>query len=184
MECRIVMLGPGGCGKSAITIRYVAGNFVGKYDPTIEDSYRKQVEVDQEPVMLDILDTAGQDEYSALRDQYTKTGHGFMLVFCVDRPETLRLMNMFYTKITRVTQMSRPPVLLIGNKCDLVKERLVERAEATQFARDILRTNYIETSAKTNTNIRNAFHSMVRLVKKHRQTLPAQKNKKSKCTII
>jgi hypothetical protein len=73
-EYRIVVVGAGGVGKSALTVRFIQGNFVEKYDPTIEDSYRKQVAVDGVACLLDIMDTAGQEEYSALRDQYMKTG--------------------------------------------------------------------------------------------------------------
>lgn len=58
-EYKIVVLGSGGVGKSALTVQFVQGVFVEKYDPTIEDSYRKQVEVDGQQCMLEILDTAG-----------------------------------------------------------------------------------------------------------------------------
>lgn len=58
-EYKIVVLGSGGVGKSALTVQFVQGIFVEKYDPTIEDSYRKQVEVDAQQCMLEILDTAG-----------------------------------------------------------------------------------------------------------------------------
>ena len=54
-----MVLGSGGVGKSALTVQFVQGIFVEKYDPTIEDSYRKQVEVDGQQCMLEILDTAG-----------------------------------------------------------------------------------------------------------------------------
>lgn len=75
MEYRVVVVGAGGVGKSALTVRFIQGTFVVKYDPTIEgiffvvlaysepgttDSYRKQVEVDKKACMLDIMDTAGQ----------------------------------------------------------------------------------------------------------------------------
>lgn len=55
----ILVLGSGGVGKSALTVQFVQGIFVEKYDPTIEDSYRKQVEVEGQQCMLEILDTAG-----------------------------------------------------------------------------------------------------------------------------
>ena len=69
-EYKIVVLGSGGVGKSALTVQFVQGIFVEKYDPTIEDSYRKQVVIDGETYFLDIIETAGQDEYSTLKDQY------------------------------------------------------------------------------------------------------------------
>ncbi|KAM3178701.1 Ras-related protein Rap-1b [Hymenolepis weldensis] len=58
-EYKLVVLGSGGVGKSALTVQFVQSIFVEKYDPTIEDSYRKQIEVDGQQCMLEILDTAG-----------------------------------------------------------------------------------------------------------------------------
>ena len=75
-EYKIVVLGSGGVGKSALTVQFVQGIFVEKYDPTIEDSYRKQVEVDGQQCMLEILDTAGTEQFTAMRDLYMKNGQG------------------------------------------------------------------------------------------------------------
>lgn len=58
-EYKLVVLGSGGVGKSTLTVRFVQGVFIEKYDPTIEDSYRKKVEIDNEQCILEILDTAG-----------------------------------------------------------------------------------------------------------------------------
>lgn len=66
-EYKIVVLGSGGVGKSALTVQFVQEIFVEKYDPTIEDSYRKQVEVDGQQCMLEILDTAGTVSTASLR---------------------------------------------------------------------------------------------------------------------
>ena len=83
---KLVVLGDGGVGKTAFTIQVGYGrilgpsacrrghsfvcknHFVETYDPTIEDSYRKQVQIDGQSCMLEVLDTAGQEEYNALRD--------------------------------------------------------------------------------------------------------------------
>ena len=61
-----------------------------EYDPTIEGSYRKQVVIDGETCLLDILDTAGQEEYSAMRDQYMRTGEGFLLVFAINNAKSFQ----------------------------------------------------------------------------------------------
>ena len=58
-------------------------SFVETYDPTIEDSYRKQVVLDDAPALLEVLDTAGQEEYTALRDQWIREGEGFLLVYSI-----------------------------------------------------------------------------------------------------
>ncbi|KAJ2412090.1 RAS1 protein, partial [Coemansia sp. RSA 2531] len=62
-EYKLVVVGGGGVGKSALTIQFIQSHFVDEYDPTIEDSYRKQCTIDNETAMLDVLDTAGQEEY-------------------------------------------------------------------------------------------------------------------------
>jgi GTPase KRas protein len=84
-EYKLVIVGGGGVGKSALTIQLIQNHFIDEYDPTIEDSYStfyqkfslltsvgKQVTIDDETCLLDILDTAGQEEYSAMRDQYMR----------------------------------------------------------------------------------------------------------------
>ena len=78
----------GGVGKSALTIQLIQNHFVEEYDPTIEDSYRKQVVIDGETCLLNILDTAGQEEFSAMRDQYMRTGEGFLIVFAVNNAKS------------------------------------------------------------------------------------------------
>ncbi|XP_071396824.1 ras-related protein Rap-2a-like isoform X3 [Centroberyx affinis] len=62
-EYKVVVLGSGGVGKSALTVQFVTGTFIEKYDPTIEDFYRKEIEVDSSPSVLEILDTAGTEQY-------------------------------------------------------------------------------------------------------------------------
>ncbi len=76
----IAVMGGGGCGKSALVIRFVSNHFVQEFDPTIEDSYRKQTTVDGRKVLLDILDTAGCEEFSAMRTQYMVCCHCAPLV--------------------------------------------------------------------------------------------------------
>ena len=89
-------------GKSALTIQLIQNHFVDEYDPTIEDSYRKQVVIDGETCLLDILDTAGQEEYSAMRDQYMRTGEGFLLVFAVNNAKSFEDISTYREQIKRV----------------------------------------------------------------------------------
>ncbi|XP_059239071.1 ras-related protein R-Ras isoform X1 [Mustela nigripes] len=81
---KLVVVGGGGVGKSALTIQFIQSYFVSDYDPTIEDSYTKICAVDGVPARLDILDTAGQEEFGAMREQYMRAGHGFLLVFAIN----------------------------------------------------------------------------------------------------
>lgn len=70
-----------------------------EYDPTIEDSYRKNCIIDGEPALLDVLDTAGQEEYSAMREQYMRTGEGFLLVYSVTSRSSFEELTTFYQQI-------------------------------------------------------------------------------------
>ncbi|MEM9692720.1 MAG: GTP-binding protein [Myxococcota bacterium] len=76
--------------------------FVEKYDPTIEDSYRKQVEVDGQQCMLEILDTAGTEQFTAMRDLYMKNGQGFVLVYAITSIATFNDLTDLREQILRV----------------------------------------------------------------------------------
>ena len=122
-EYKIVVLGGGGVGKSALTIRLVTDNFLDEYDPTIEDSYRKQVDIDGEAALLDILDTAGQEEFSSMQDQWMREGKGFLLVYTITSSQTLDECIILRQKILRAKDSENVPMVLAGNKCDLKDDR-------------------------------------------------------------
>jgi len=75
---KLVVVGDGGVGKSALTIQFFQKLFVTDYDPTIEDSYIQHTDVDGKWCIMDVLDTAGQEEFSAMREQYMRKGFTFL----------------------------------------------------------------------------------------------------------
>ncbi|CAJ0933434.1 unnamed protein product [Ranitomeya imitator] len=113
----------------------------------LQDSYRKQVVIDGETCLLDILDTAGQEEYSAMRDQYMRTGEGFLCVFAINNTKSFEDIHQYREQIKRVKDSDDVPMVLVGNKCDL-PARTVETRQAQDLARSY-GIPYIETSAKT-----------------------------------
>ncbi|CAO3670149.1 unnamed protein product [Umbelopsis ramanniana] len=137
-EYKIVAVGGGGVGKSALTIQFIQSHFVDEYDPTIEDSYRKQCVIDNETALLDVLDTAGQEEYSAMREQYMRNGEGFLLVYSITSRLSFDEINTFYQQIRRVKDRDFFPMVLVANKCDLEHDRQVSsqgklKSHATSF---------------------------------------------------
>uniref|UniRef100_A0A8B9WXS1 RAS related 2 n=1 Tax=Bos mutus grunniens TaxID=30521 RepID=A0A8B9WXS1_BOSMU len=120
---RLVVVGGGGVGKSALTIQFIQSYFVTDYDPTIEDSYTKQCVIDDRAARLDILDTAGQEEFGAMREQYMRTGEGFLLVFSVTDRGSFEEIYKFQRQILRVKDRDEFPMILIGNKADLDHQR-------------------------------------------------------------
>ncbi|RLN48101.1 hypothetical protein BBJ28_00014753, partial [Nothophytophthora sp. Chile5] len=109
-RCLQVVLGSGGVGKSALTIRLVTDNFLEDYDPTIEDSYRKQTTIDNSPALLDILDTAGQEEYTSMQDQWMREGKGFLLVYSVSSRSSFDDISAFKDKILRAKDVDSVPM--------------------------------------------------------------------------
>uniref|UniRef100_A0A8C6X4T9 Small monomeric GTPase n=1 Tax=Naja naja TaxID=35670 RepID=A0A8C6X4T9_NAJNA len=123
-EYKLVVVGAGGVGKSALTIQLIQNHFVDEYDPTIEDSYRKQVVIDGETCLLDILDTAGQEEYR---------------VFVYIHHYRVLLLPSFLSFFSLQEQIKRKgfedvPMVLVGNKCDL-PSRTVDTKQAQDLAR-------------------------------------------------
>jgi len=165
-EYKLIVVGGGGVGKSALTIQFIQSYFVDEYDPTIEDSYRKQCVIDEEVALLDILDTAGQDEYSAMRETYMLTGEGFLLVYSVTSRESFQELTDFHRQILRVKDSDWVPVIICGNKCDLEYERQVSMNEGRDLARR-LGCQFIETSAKERINVNDAYYNLVREIRRH-----------------
>ncbi|KAI5959666.1 ras1 [Candida margitis] len=163
-EYKLVVVGGGGVGKSALTIQLIQSHFVDEYDPTIEDSYRKQCTIDGEQVLLDILDTAGQEEYSAMREQYMRTGEGFLLVYSINSRNSLEELQTFYEQILRVKDSEQVPVLVVGNKCDLEMERQVSYEEGQALANSF-NCPFLETSAKLRINVEEAFFDLVKYIR-------------------
>lgn len=177
-EYKLVVVGAGGVGKSALTIQLIQNHFVDEYDPTIEDSYRKQVVIDGETCLLDILDTAGQEEYSAMRDQYMRTGEGFLCVFAINNTKSFEDIHHYREQIKRVKDSEDVPMVLVGNKCDL-PSRTVDTKQAQDLARSY-GIPFIETSAKTRQGVDDAFYTLVREIRKHKEKMSKDGKKKKK----
>ncbi|XP_057566893.1 ras-related protein Rap-2a-like [Hippopotamus amphibius kiboko] len=105
-EYKVVVLGSGGVGKSALTVQFVTGTFIQKYDPTIEDFYRKEIEVDSSPSVLEILDTAGTEQFASMRDLYIKNGQGFILVYSLVNQQSFQDIKPMRDQIIRVKSLS------------------------------------------------------------------------------
>ncbi|WRT64640.1 uncharacterized protein IL334_001574 [Kwoniella shivajii] len=106
MLFKITVLGDGGVGKTALTVQFTMSSFVETYDPTIEDCYRKQWVVDDQPCLLEVLDTAGQEEYTALRDQWIRDGEGFLIVYSITSRPTFERVERIVERVLRVKDES------------------------------------------------------------------------------
>eukprot|EP01127_Copromyxa_protea_P015827 TRINITY_DN4614_c0_g1_i1.p1 TRINITY_DN4614_c0_g1~~TRINITY_DN4614_c0_g1_i1.p1 ORF type:complete len:201 (-),score=21.77 TRINITY_DN4614_c0_g1_i1:60-662(-) len=161
---KIVILGGGGVGKSALTVQFIQGYFMDMYDPTIEDSYRKQVSVDDKVVLMDLLDTAGQEEYKTMRSIYMRAGEGFMIVYSCTSRQSYDEAKALYAEILRSRDADSVPAILIANKSDLIDQREVPDFEGLQFAQRH-GIAFIETSALARINVNESFYQIIREVR-------------------
>ncbi|KAG0170009.1 Ras- protein Rap-1b [Apophysomyces sp. BC1034] len=182
-EYKLVVLGSGGVGKSALTVQFVQSIFVEKYDPTIEDSYRKQVEVDGQQCMLEILDTAGTEQFTAMRDLYMKNGQGFILVFSITSMVTLTDLHELREQILRVKDADNVPMVIVGNKSDLDDERIVSKEQGMMLSQQWGDKPFYETSARYKLNVDEVFYDVVRQINKQAPSKDKHK-KKFKCLIL
>ena len=168
--------------------------FVEDYEPTKADSYRKKVVLDGEECQIDILDTAGQEDYAAIRDNYFRSGEGFLCVFSITERESFDATSEFREQILRVKGDSENiPFLLVGNKADLEDKRQVTADEALAKAKE-WNVACVETSAKTKANVDKVFFDLMREIKSRKEDglKPDKKHKKKqagegrkrKCVIL
>ena len=142
--------------------------------------------IDNQACMLEVLDTAGQEEYTALRDQWIRDGEGFVLVYSISSRSSFTRIKRFHHQIQRVKEStasspsypgspisaanpSAPvPIMLVGNKSDRIAEREVSTQEGHALARE-LGCEFVEASAKNYINVDKAFYDVVRILRRQRQ---------------
>ncbi|ELP86275.1 hypothetical protein EIN_114190 [Entamoeba invadens IP1] len=187
---RIVMLGKGAVGKTSISTQMVSGIFKTLYEPTIEDSFKTSVDLEGEVCTLEILDTAGQDEYNSLRDQYVKMGDGFIIVYSIIEQQSFFDVNI-YKDVLHVllgkSQEEHVNACLCANKLDLEEYRVVPTENGAALAKE-LGLIFYEVSAKTNINIAEMFKALLKVIKEDRilneAKRPQEEQKKKKCLLF
>jgi len=114
--------------------------------------------------MLNILDTAGQEEYKALRDEYMRAADAFLMVFDVTNHKTFNELEQFRVQIQRSKDSEHPPIVVVGNKSDLPEDlKAVSKKEAEGLCAN-WKVKYVEASAKTRKNIDESFHELVHTI--------------------
>eukprot|EP00039_Didymoeca_costata_P006529 m.91122 g.91122 ORF g.91122 m.91122 type:complete len:211 (-) comp13289_c0_seq1:1062-1694(-) len=168
IERKCMVFGEGGVGKTATTVRYVTGAWLDEYDPTIEDSYRKDVKVGEVDVKLDILDTAGQDELSSLANQTMRDCEHYIIIYDVNDKNTFDSIAQRLEKIKangHGLMKNEGTLVLQGNKTDL-GNRAVTAAQAeeliNQYKDDFHAVFSFEASAKENENVSACFEAVAK----------------------
>ncbi|KAF4614059.1 hypothetical protein D9613_007676 [Agrocybe pediades] len=191
----------GGVGKSALTVRFVRDVFVETYDPTIEEEFRRTVLVDgrldsvshllsfcgRGELKLEVLDTAGAEQFTSLNEVYIKSARGFLLVFSLTQEATLQEVDHLRKQIIRIKGGdTSTPMVIVATKLDLANEREVP-IHIIQSLADQWRIPFYETSAKRNWHIEDVFADLTRQMRQKYPVDPSRGEKKrthSACTIM
>ncbi|KAJ7694467.1 ras protein [Mycena olivaceomarginata] len=186
-QWRLVVLGDGDAGTTALACQFILSCFVEVYDPTIEDCYRKQLMVDDRMCFVEVIDTAGQVEYATLRDQWVREGQAFLLVYSIASRSTFDRLKVFRQTLQRING-GDSIIILVGNKCDLpASKREVSEEEGGALARQWA-CEFIETSAKTAHNVERAFTTLIRALRASRPPVSSTKlrplKSKRSCVIM
>lgn len=153
---RIAIMGYRSVGKSSLAIQYTQGQFVDSYEPTIENTFNKIVNVRGNDYELFLVDTAGQDEYTIFPTEYSVDVNGYILVYSIDSQHSFNVCKTIHEKLIDLVGQRSVPIVLVGNKTDLQMERRVTQEEGRNLAEQ-MRAVFLETSAKENQNVEDIF---------------------------
>ena len=162
-----IVVGDGGVGKTALTLRFSKGFFTEDYKMTIGvDFHVKTISIDtfEGPIKckLQLWDTGGQERFSSIRPMYYRGSLGTILVFDLTNSASFEHLPQWIEEV-RANIKADIPVLLVGNKSDLTDVRAVSVEEINDFTRDF-NLYYMETSAKTGDGVGDCFHILACLM--------------------
>lgn len=178
-DYRVVVFGAGGVGKSSLVLRFVRGTFRESYIPTIEDTYRQVISCNKNICTLQITDTTGSHQFPAMQRLNISKGHAFILVFAITSRQSLEELRPIFDVIKEVKgDIEGIPIMLVGNKADETSGREIESQVATEQSRK-WGCGFMETSAKTNLNVKELFQELLNMEKRRTMSL-ALETKKTK----
>ncbi|MGY5853474.1 MAG: Rab family GTPase [Candidatus Thorarchaeota archaeon] len=159
---KVVTVGAASVGKTSMIIRYSTGSFREHYSPTLGVGFAyKKMQIDENTVNLQIWDLGAQDFLELARANYYMGGQGVIFVFDVTSWESLNEIHQWKSEVDR--NLDEYQGLLVGNKTDLVMERVISTEEAQQAAENF-GMDYIEVSVRLNQNVNKAFETIAKSV--------------------
>jgi small GTP-binding protein len=127
------------------------------------------------------LDTAGEDDYQNMMDMWISFGEGFLLVFAINDKESFELLKGKYTRVMKGKHGIKCPIVLIGNKQDLEKERQIEKFRGEKLCNDYQLDFFFETSAKSGFNVKEIFVIAAKILSRQLNEIKSElKNNKKK----
>lgn len=168
---KIGIFGNGGVGKTCITMQFVRKEFTDGYIPTIEDEEAKTINIDNQTIKLDIIDTAGQDDFAEMRHRYIQIVDGFVFVYSLEEPKSIEQIREMYNDTVASTGKKNIICIIAANKVDLISDLANNYAfeQGKELAQQ-LNCQILDTSAKTGHNINQLFEDITRTLMSKKKT--------------
>mmetsp|Transcript_26803 Transcript_26803/g.104092 ORF Transcript_26803/g.104092 Transcript_26803/m.104092 type:complete len:185 (-) Transcript_26803:921-1475(-) len=158
----LAVLGARGVGKSSVVERFCYNRFYDNYNPTIMAMEHVTLKIDGKQYQCDIMDPAGQDDFSTLGPNVTIGVHGYILVFSVKERGSFEMIPGLNSNLLVALSGQKVPTLLVGNQSDCAaSERQVSLQEGKQLGKE-LKINYVECSAKSGEGVKEVFVTLLR----------------------
>lgn len=179
---KIAIVGSRSVGKSSLTVQFVDGHFVDSYYPTIENSFSRIIKTGGQEFATEIVDTAGQDEYSILNSKHFIGIHGYMLVYSVASRQSFEMVRVLHEKILNHLGSDWVPMMIVGNKTDLKPEQRQVPTEQGRHMAEDFKCGFTEASARLNINVSDAFEQMIAEIEKAQN--PSEPTGGNKCHMM
>ena len=186
---KLITLGDSGVGKTAILRRFISGKFEQNTLSAIgfETSTKDIVLKGGTKIRLQLIDTAGQENYRALTTSYIRNADGALFIFSHNNKESFYNIKKWLDSFRNNNHGDDFTSYLVGNKCDL--EHVIDEAEIEKLKNENIFSGYCDTSAKTDIGITNLFYKIGemliktkgKVVKRQKMVLARKKKKKQKC---
>ena len=158
----LMLLGDGQVGKTSLILRLTGNEFNDSQLTTVgKESYVQQVDLHGYKLKMKIWDTAGQERFKSMSVQVIKTSDAVILVYAINNKNSFAALDTWLGKLNETTDLSKKPIIIIGNKADLDEsQREISYEEGKRYA-DSKGYNFYETSAKTDQNVKEAFNDIL-----------------------
>ena len=157
---KVLLIGEAAVGKTSLTMKFIHGKFKSDYLLTVGmEPYSKYLKIGNNSVTLSIWDIAGQQRFDVFRTMFFRGAKAALLVFDLTRPATLAKLQDWHSDLIKNAGKD-VQTILVGNKNDLVDLRSISKKDALAYAKKIRALAYVETSAKTGTNVDESFYKI------------------------
>uniref|UniRef100_A0A0N5ANJ1 Ras-related protein Rab-8A n=1 Tax=Syphacia muris TaxID=451379 RepID=A0A0N5ANJ1_9BILA len=172
---KLLLIGDSGVGKTCVLFRFSDDSFNSSFISTIGIDFKiRTIDLDGKKIKLQIWDTAGQERFRTITTAYYRGAMGIMLVYDITNEKTFDNIKNWIRNIEDHAS-SEVDRMIIGNKCDIESKRQVSRERGEKLAIEY-GTKFLETSAKSNVNVTEAFFTLARDIKLRTESAASHQN--------